>query len=372
MIVSGSVSPGERVVVMPDGRESTVARIVTFDGELESAVAGQSVTVELEDDIDVSRGAVIASVEARPRVGEQFQATVVWMADEPLLPGRSYVMRVGAFTGSATVSPLKYKLSVNSLDRLAADKLELNEIGVCEIRLDRPIAFDPYVDNRDMGGFALIDRVTNATVAAGMLDFELRRSQNVRWQAIDVDKEAHAKLKDQQPCVLWLTGLSAAGKSTIANVLERKLHGLGHHTCLLDGDNVRHGLNKDLGFTDEDRVENIRRIGEVAKLMVDAGLIVITAFISPFRDERRMARELLGEGEFIEVFVDVSLQVAEERDPKKLYAKARRGEIPNFTGLDSPYERPEAPELRIDTVETSPPAAAEVILDELKQRGIIH
>ena len=369
MIVSGSVSPGERVVVMPDGRESRVARIVTFDGELESAVAGQSVTVELDDDIDVSRGAVIASVEARPRVGEQFQATIVWMADEPLLPGRSYVMRVGAFTGSATVSPLKYKLSVNSLDRLAADKLELNEIGVCEIRLDRPIAFDPYVDNRDMGGFALIDRVTNATVAAGMLDFELRRSQNVRWQAIDVDKEAHAKLKDQQPCVLWLTGLSAAGKSTIANVLERKLHGLGHHTCLLDGDNVRHGLNKDLGFTDEDRVENIRRIGEVAKLMVDAGLIVITAFISPFRDERRMARELLGQGEFIEVFVDVTLQVAEERDPKKLYAKARRGEIPNFTGLDSPYERPEAPELRIDTVETSPPAAAEVILDELDGAG---
>ncbi len=371
MIVSGSVSPGERVVVMPDGRESRVARIVTFDGELESAVAGQSVTVELEDDIDVSRGSVIASVEARPRVGEQFQATIVWMADEPLLPGRSYVMRVGAFTGAATVSPLKYKLSVNSLDRLAADKLELNEIGVCEIRLDRPIAFDPYVDNRDMGGFALIDRVTNATVAAGMLDFELRRSQNVRWQAIDVDKDAHAELKDQQPCVLWLTGLSAAGKSTIANVLERKLHGLGRHTCLLDGDNVRHGLNKDLGFTDEDRVENIRRIGEVAKLMVDAGLIVITAFISPFRDERRMARELLGQGEFIEVFVDVPLEVAEARDPKELYAKARRGEIPNFTGLDSPYERPEAPELRIDTVTTSPPDAAEAILEELRRRGAI-
>jgi bifunctional enzyme CysN/CysC len=372
MIVAGSVRPRDRVVVEPSGRESTIDRIVTYDGDLDTAVAGQSVTVTLEDEIDISRGDVIAKVDAPPSVGEQFQATLVWMADEPLLRGRSYLMRVGASAVTATMSPLKYKLNVASLEHLAANQLELNEIGVCELELDRPLAFDPYTQSRDMGGFVLIDRITNATVGAGMLNFELRRSQNVRWQAIDVDKAGHAKLKRQQPCVLWLTGLSGAGKSTIANLVEGRLHALGRHTYLLDGDNIRHGLNKDLGFTDADRVENVRRVAEVAKLMVDAGLIVITAFISPFRTERRMARELLDEGEFIEIFVDTPLPVAEGRDPKNLYAKARRGEITNFTGVDSPYEGPEAPELRIDTTQTTPEQAAELVIEQLRTRRIIE
>jgi bifunctional enzyme CysN/CysC len=280
-------------------------------------------------------------------------------------------MRAGASTASATISPLKYKVNVDSLERLAAEQLELNEIGVCELELDRPIAFDPYSENRDTGGFVLIDRVTNATVGAGMLNFELRRSKTVHWQAIEVDKAAHAKLKRQRPCLLWLTGLSGAGKSTIANLVEKKLHSLGHHTYLLDGDNVRQGLNKDLGFTDADRVENIRRVAEVAALMLDAGLIVLVSFISPFRSERSMARELVDAGEFIEVFVDTPLEVAEERDCKHLYEKARRGEIKNFTGIDSPYEKPEAPEVHIDTTRGTPQQASEQIFDELRRRGII-
>jgi bifunctional enzyme CysN/CysC len=371
MIAGGVVRPGDRVIVAPSGRESQISQIVTYDGECDEAVAGRSVTVTLSDEVDVSRGDVIGSVEAPPRVGEQFEATIVWMADEPMLRGRSYLIRIGTSTAVATIAPLKYKVNVDSLEHVAAEQLELNEIGVCELELDRPIAFDPYVENRDTGGFVLIDRITNGTVGAGMLNFELRRSQNVHEQAIDIDKAAHAKLKGQRPCVIWLTGLSGAGKSTIANRVSRKLHAFGRHTYLLDGDNVRRGLNRDLGFTDADRVENIRRVAEVARLMVDAGLIVITSFISPFRSERRAARALLEEGEFIELFVDTPLAVAEARDPKHLYAKARRGEIKNFTGIDSPYEPPEAPELRVDTTLLTPEQAAELVLEELRRRGII-
>ena len=370
-IASGTVAPGERVVALPSKRETNVARIVTYDGDLDRAVAGQSVTVTLTDEIDISRGEVIASVKEPPGVGEQFEATIVWMAEEPMLRGRNYLMRVGTSVVGATIAPLKYKVDINSLKHIAAEKLELNEIGVGELELDRPIPFDPYSQNRDMGGFVLIDRISSQTVGAGMLNFELRRSDNVHWQTLDIDKAAHVRLKGHRPCVLWMTGLSGAGKSTIANLLERKLHTLGCHTYLLDGDNVRHGLNKDLGFTDADRVENIRRIAEVAKLMVDAGLIVITSFISPFRSERRMARGLLEEGEFVEVFVDAPLRVAEARDPKSLYAKARRGEIRNFTGIDSPYEPPEAPEIHIDTTSTSPEHAAERLVAELRRRRIL-
>ncbi len=371
MVVSGRVSPGERVRVCPSGRESEVSRIVTYDGDLDHAVAGQSVTLVLRDEIDISRGDVIAGVEAPPRVGDQFEAVVVWMAEEPMLRGRSYSLRTGTATASATISPLKYKVNVDSLERIAAEQLELNEIGVCELELDRPIAIDPYSENRDTGGFVLIDRLTNATVGAGMLRFELRRSQNVQWQAIDIDQRAHAKLKGQKPCLLWLTGLSGAGKSTIANLVEKKLHSLGHHTYMLDGDNVRRGLNKDLGFTDADRVENIRRVAEVAALMVDAGLIVLVSFISPFRSERSMARSLVEDGEFVEVFVDTPLEVAEQRDCKHLYEKARKGEIKNFTGIDSAYEPPEAPEIHVDTTETKPEDAAQQILTELRRRGIL-
>jgi bifunctional enzyme CysN/CysC len=371
LIVSGAVRPGERVVIAPSGLETTIERIVTYDGDLDRAVAGQSVTVTLTDEVDVSRGDLIAAAATPARLGQQFEATIVWMAEEPLPRGRSYLMRAGTAIAIATVAPLKYKIDVDTLAHIPAEELRLNEIGVCELELDRSIAFDPYGENRDTGGFVLIDRVTNATVGAGLLHFELRRSQNVRWQEVEVDKVAHAQLKGQGPCVLWLTGLSGAGKSTIANLVEKRLHILGRHTYLLDGDNVRHGLNKDLGFTEADRVENIRRVAEVAKLMVDAGLIVIASFISPFRSERWMARQLLDEGEFIEVFVDTPLEVAEARDCKQLYARARRGEIKNFTGIDSPYERPEAPEIRVDTTASSPEQAAATIVAELHRRGII-
>ncbi len=371
LIVSGTIKPGDRVRVSPSSVESRIARIVTYDGDLDRAAAGQSVTLALKDEVDVSRGDVLADTSSPPRVGDQFEATLVWMAEEPMLRGRSYLLRAGTSSASATVSPLKYKVNVDSLERIAAEQLELNEIGVVEIELDRTIAFDPYSQNRDTGGFVLIDRITNATVGAGMLNFELRRSHNIHWQAIDVDKLAHAKLKGQRPCLLWLTGFSGAGKSTIANLVEKKLHSLGHHTYLLDGDNVRQGLNKDLGFTDADRVENIRRVAEVATLMVDAGLIVLASFISPFRSERAMARELLGPGEFVEVFVDTPLAVAEERDCKHLYEKARRGEIKNFTGIDSPYEPPDSPEIHIHTTQATPEQAAEQILAELRHRGIL-
>jgi bifunctional enzyme CysN/CysC len=371
MLVSGSVRPGERVVVLPSGLESSVASIVTYEGEVDCAVAGQSVTLTLSDEIDVSRGDVIAAADSPPGVGEQFEATLVWMAEEPMLRGRSYLMRVGTSTVGATIAPLKYKLDVDTLDHLAAEQLELNEIGVCELELDRAIAFDLYADGRDMGGFVLIDRITNQTLAGGMLNFELRRSKTVQPQGLDLDKATRAAHKGQHPCVLWLTGLSGAGKSTIANAVEHELHVLGRHTYLLDGDNVRKGLNKDLGFSEVDRVENIRRVAEVARLMVDAGLIVITSFISPFASERRMARELLEPGEFIEVFVDAPLEVAEARDPKHLYERARRGEIENFTGIDSPYEAPEHPELHIDTTRLSVRQAVDQILHELTRRGVL-
>jgi bifunctional enzyme CysN/CysC len=370
-IAGGTVHAGDRVRVLPSGRESEVARIVSFDGDLDGAVTGQAVTVTLADEIDVSRGDVLAAPEQPPAVADQFRATVVWMAEEPMLRGRSYLMRLGTAQATATVAPIKHKVDIATMHRLAATRLELNEIGAVDLELDRPLAFDAYAANRDTGGFILIDRVTNDTVGAGMLDFALRRGTNLSWQAVDVDKEARAAHKGQRPCVVWLTGLSGAGKSTIANLVERELHALGRHTYLLDGDNVRHGLTKDLGFTEADRVENIRRVGEVARLMVDAGLITIVSFISPFRSERRMARDLVEDGEFVEVFVDTPLAMAEARDRKGLYAKARRGELRNFTGIDSPYEPPEAPELRIDTAATTAEQAAALVVAELRERGVL-
>jgi len=371
-IVSGTVNVAEKVRVLPSGRESRVARIVTMDGDLERAVAGQSVTLTLEDEIDVSRGDVLSCVGAPPAVADQFETTIIWMSDEPMLPGRPYWMKVGAKQVSATITEPKYKVNVNTLEHLAAKKLGLNEIGICNISLDHPIAFDPYAENRDTGGFILVDRLSNATVGAGLIHFALRRSQNIHWQALDIHKGSRAALKGQKPCVLWFTGLSGAGKSTIANLVEKQLHALGRHTYLLDGDNVRHGLNRDLGFTDADRVENIRRVAEVAKLMTDAGLIVMVSFISPFRAERRMARALFDFGEFFEVHVDTPLAVAEGRDVKGLYAKARRGELKNFTGIDSPYEPPEKPEIHIDTTRTAVEDSASVIVDELRKAGMLE
>jgi bifunctional enzyme CysN/CysC len=365
-IASGVIRPGDRVKALPSGRESTVERIVAFRGDLDQAVAGQSVTLTLKDEIDISRGDVLAAAASPPEVADQFEATLVWFDDEPLLPGRPYLMKLGARTVSAQVHEPKYKINVNTLEHLAAKRLELNEIGVCNLSLAAPIPFDAYADNKDLGGFILIDRLSNRTVGAGLLHFALRRSHNIHWQALDVDKQARAAAKGQKPRVLWFTGLSGAGKSTIANLVEKRLHAEGRHTYLLDGDNVRHGLNKDLGFTEEDRVENIRRVGEVARLMADAGLIVLVSFISPFRAERRMARELLAPGEFVEVFVDTPLAEAEKRDVKGLYAKARRGELKNFTGIDSPYEAPETPEIRIDTTALAPDQAAERIVEWLR------
>ena len=370
-IAGGVIKPGQRVRVQPSGRESTVARIVSADGDLDQAVANQSITLTLADEVDISRGDVISTIESPAQVADQFEATLVWMSDQPMLRGRNYLMKVGAKMVTATVMPLKHKVNVNTLEQVAGTRLDLNEIGVVDLELDRPIAFDAYDDNRDTGGFILIDRLTHNTVGAGMLRFALRRSQNVHWQAIDVNKQSHASIKGQKPCVLWFTGLSGAGKSAIANLLEKKLFAQGRHTYLLDGDNVRHGLNKDLGFTEADRVENIRRVAEVAKLMVDAGLVVITAFISPFRSERQSARALLEASEFIEVFVDTPIGVAEQRDPKGLYKKARRGELKNFTGIDSPYEAPTSPEIRIDTTELTAEAAAEQIVAALQAKGML-
>jgi bifunctional enzyme CysN/CysC len=370
-IAGGTLRPGDRVRALPSGRESTVDRIVTYDGDLDVAVAGRAVTVTLADEIDISRGDVIATAQDPPGVADQFEATIVWMSEEPLLRGRSYLMRLGPQLATATVAPLKHKVNVNSLEKVAATRLELNEIGVVDLELDRPVVFEPYADSREGGGFILIDRITNDTVGAGMIRFALRRSANIAWQAVDVDKSARARMKAQQPCVIWLTGLSGAGKSTIANLLESELYRRGIHTYLLDGDNVRHGLSKDLGFTDADRVENIRRVSEVARMMADAGLVVIVSFISPFRSERRMARALMPDGEFIEVFVDTPLAVAEQRDRKGLYAKARRGEILNFTGVDSPYEPPESPEVHLDTTAEPAEASARRVLDALTRRGLL-
>ncbi len=364
-IVGGKISVGDTIRVIPSGRESTVTRIVTYDGDLPEAAAGDSVTITLADEVDISRGDVLAAASSPPGVADQFEAHVVWMNDEPMLAGRPYLLKLGTRTVGATLAQPKYKVNVNTMEHAAAKTLELNEIGVCNLNLSRPIAFDPYSENRDMGGFVLIDRITNNTVGAGLLHFALRRADNVHWQSVEVDKAARAEQKHQSPTVLWFTGLSGAGKSTIANIVERKLHALGRHTYLLDGDNLRHGINKDLGFTTADRVENVRRTAEVAALMADAGLIVLVALISPYRAERRLARELIGDDAFVEVFVDTPLIDAEARDRKGLYSKARRGELPNFTGVDDPYEEPEAPDVHIRTPDQSAEEAADAIIESL-------
>jgi bifunctional enzyme CysN/CysC len=365
LIAGGTVRPGDRIRVLPGGRTSAVQRIVTKDGDLPLAVAGQSVTLTFADEIDCSRGDIVAAANDAPETADQFLTTIVWMTEEKLLPGRAYWLKIGARTVSAQVSQIKHKINVNTLEHVAAKALDLNEIAACNIVLDQPVAFDPYAANPDTGGFILIDRETNATVAAGMIQFALRRAQNVHWQSIDVSREARADIKGQKAGVLWFTGLSGAGKSTIANFVEKRLHSLGRHTVLLDGDNIRHGLSRDLGFTDEDRVENIRRVTEVARLMADAGLIVIVSFISPFRAEREMARARMARGEFLEVYVDTPLEEAERRDVKGLYKKARAGELKNFTGVDSPYEPPLAPEIHIRTMAMAPEDAAERIVSTL-------
>jgi bifunctional enzyme CysN/CysC len=362
LIATGSISQGDEIRVLPSGKTSTVTRIVTLDGDLPRAVAGQSVTLCFEDEIDCSRGQVITSAAAPTEVSDQFETTIVWMDEAEMLPGRPYWLKIGTQTVSATVGAPKYQMNINTMEHLAAKTLDLNAIGVANITTDRAIPFEAYTDNRDLGGFILIDKMTNATVAAGMIHFSLCRAANIHWQATDITRENHSALKNQKPAVLWLTGLSGAGKSTIANIVERKLARMNRHTFLLDGDNVRHGLNKDLGFTDADRVENIRRVGEVAKLMTDAGLIVITAFISPFRAERDMVRAMMQPGEFVEIHIDTTLEEAERRDVKGLYKKARAGQLKNFTGIDSPYEAPENPEMRIDTTKLTAEQAADAIV----------
>ena len=365
LIAAGAIRPGDAVRVLPSGKTSTVARIVTLDGDLDRAVAGQSVTICLADEVDCSRGDVIAAADAPPESADQFEATIVWMDDQPLQVGRGYWLKLGTQTVSATVRAPKYTVNVNTMEHLAAKTLDLNAIGVAELGTDRPIVFEHYADSRTLGGFILIDKISHRTVAAGMLNFSLRRAHNVHWQPIDIGREVHARLKNQTPCVLWFTGLSGSGKSTIANEVEKALNLMNRHTFLLDGDNIRHGLSKDLGFTEADRIENIRRVGEVARLMTDAGLIVLTAFISPFRAERAMARAMIPEGEFVEIFVDTPLEVAEARDVKGLYKKARSGALRNFTGIDSPYEPPENPEIRVNTSEMTPAEAAAYIVDRI-------
>jgi len=370
-IASGTVEAGDAVVVAGSGRTSRITRIVTYDGDLEQAGAGEAVTLCLADEIDVSRGDVLAPAASRPEVSDQFSAHMLWMAEDELLPGRQYLLKIGAKTVPAQVTELKHKVDVNTFEHLAAKTLQLNEVGFGNVSLATPIAFDPYSDNRDTGGFILIDRFTNATVAAGMIAFGLRRATNVHWQALDVHKNARAGLNHQKPAVLWFTGLSGSGKSTIANLVEKALFAEGRHTYILDGDNVRHGLNRDLGFTDADRVENIRRVGEAAKLFVDAGLIVLVSFISPFRSERRMARELVGPSEFIEIFVDTPIEICMQRDPKGLYEKAKSGAIANFTGISSPYELPETAEMVVKTEGRSPQDCASEIVHYLKKQGLV-
>ena len=364
-VSTGLVRPGDAIRVLPSGKTSTISKIVTLDGELDEAVAGQSVTLCLADEIDCSRGDVIAAADHPPEVSDQFEATIVWMADEAMIAGRAYWLKLGTQMASATMHTPKYILNINTMEHLATKTFALNEIGVAEIATDKPIVFEPYVDNHALGGFILIDKLTNATMAAGMLHFSLRRAQNIHWQATDIGREAHAALKNQKAKVLWFTGLSGSGKSTIANEVEKSLNLMNRHTFLLDGDNVRHGLNKDLGFTETDRIENIRRVGEVARLMADAGLIVLTAFISPFRAERDMVRAMLPEGEFVEIFVETPLEIAEARDVKGLYKKARAGQLKNFTGIDSPYEPPHQPEIRVNTVEMTPVDAAAYIIRQI-------
>ncbi|MDE1567146.1 sulfate adenylyltransferase subunit CysN [Aquabacter sediminis] len=371
LIATGTVAPGDVVRVMPSGRQSKVTRVY-LDGDLPVGVAGQSVTISLADEIDCSRGDVITGVDNPAEVSDQFETTIVWMNETPMLPGRSYLMKIGTKTVTASVTALKHKVNVNTLEQVAARQLDMNEIGQCNISVSQSVVFDSYKDNRDTGGFILIDRFTNETVAAGLVHFALRRAQNIHWQAVDLDRNARAHQKNQKPFVLWFTGLSGAGKSTIANLVERRLFAMGKHSYMLDGDNVRHGLNRDLGFTEGDRVENIRRVSEVARLMTDAGLIVVVSFISPFRSERQMARDLMPEGHFLEVFVDAPLAVVEQRDPKGLYKKARRGEIANFTGISSPYEAPENPDIHIDSSKLAPEAAAEEIIAALESRGLLR
>jgi bifunctional enzyme CysN/CysC len=369
VVVGGSVRPGDRVRILPSGTESTIERIVTFDGDLGEAVQNQSVTLTLADEVDASRGDVIVAADDLPAVADQFESTVVWMSEDEMLPGRRYLVKVGAQTVGATIDHPKHRIDINTLEHQPAKTLVLNDIGVANLYLDRPVPFDAYTDNRDMGGFIVIDRLTNSTVGAGMLHFALRRADNVHWQAVEVDRAARAGLLRQQPTVAWFTGLSGAGKSTVANVVERKLHALGRSTYLLDGDNLRHGINRDLGFTTADRVENVRRTAEMAALMADAGLIVLVSLISPYRAERRMARDLVGDDAFVEVYVDTPLEVAEARDRKGLYAKARRGELPNFTGIDAPYEEPEQPEVHVRTVEMSVEASADLIVERILGTG---
>ncbi|MFO3704839.1 sulfate adenylyltransferase subunit CysN [Xanthomonas codiaei] len=364
-IAAGQVRVGDAVVVVPSGRRTQVASVLDANGEVDSARAGQAVTLTLRDEIDISRGDIIAAIDDPPEVADQFAAHLLWMDDAALLPGRPYWLKIGTRTVTVSISEIKHKVDVNTQERLAAKRLELNEVGYCNLALDEPIAFSPYARNRVLGGFILIDRQSNATVAAGTLEFALRRAGNVHWQHLDVDRSARARIKGQAPRVLWFTGLSGAGKSTVANLVDKRLHALGYHTFILDGDNVRHGLNRDLGFTDEDRVENIRRVAEVARLMADAGLIVLVSFISPFRAERQLARERFDAGEFVEVFVDVPLAVAEARDVKGLYRKARAGQIPNFTGIDSPYEVPETPEIHLHADGENVEALARHVLEFL-------
>ena len=366
-IVSGSIKPGDSIIALPSAKTSKIKSIVTYDGNLSSASTNQAVTITLEDEIDISRGDVISDIDSRPEISDQIQAHIIWMHDEPMLPGRPYLIKIINKTITGEITELKYKINVNSLEHEAGKVLELNEVGVCNLKVDNSLVFDTYKNNMPLGSFIIIDKITNATLAAGMIDFGLRRATNIHWQAVDVDKEARSKQKRQKPLALWFTGLSASGKSTIANIVEQKLLAMGKHTYLLDGDNVRHGLNQDLGFVDADRVENIRRVGEVSKLMVDAGLIVLTAFISPFRSERNMVRDMLEENEFMEIFVDTPLEICEKRDPKGLYKKARDGEIKNFTGLDSTYEAPENADIHIHTNNMDADAAADLVIEKLKE-----
>ncbi|WP_342347198.1 sulfate adenylyltransferase subunit CysN [uncultured Nitrospira sp.] len=370
-IASGSVRPGDLLIAPSSGQTSKVAKIVSFDGDLDHAQAGQAITLTFEDEIDIGRGELLSIPQARPTTADQFEATIIWMHEDQLLPGRKYLLKAGTRTIPAQVSELKYKINVNTLEHLATKTLRLNEVGICNVSLDYAISFDPYQENRQTGSFILIDHFTNATLAAGIIHFALRRAENIHWQSVDIHKDVRATLKGQKPFILWFTGLSGSGKSSIANLVEKKLHNLGRHTYLLDGDNVRHGLNRDLGFTDADRVENIRRVAETAKLMVDAGLIVLVSFISPFRSERKMARQLVEQGEFLEVFIDTPLEICEQRDVKGLYKKARAGQLKNFTGIDSPYERPESTEIRIQGEMQTPEEAALCIVSTLKDKGFI-
>jgi len=370
-VASGRVRPGDKIKVMPSGRETTVARLVTYDGDLEGAAAGDAVTITLADEVDVARGDMLVAADAPTEVADQFEAKIVWMDEQPLLPGRNYIVRFANQSVTGMVSQLKYAYNINTLEHVAAKKLQLNEVGVANLSLTRALPFDAYADNPVTGAFILIDPSTDATVGAGMIDFALRRASNIHWQALDVDADARAAQKHQTPVCLWFTGLSGSGKSTIANLVEKKLHAAGKHTYILDGDNIRHGLNRDLGFTDEDRVENVRRVGEVAKLMVDAGLLVMTSFISPFKAEREMVRNMLPENRFVEVFVDTPFELCAERDPKGLYKKAKAGEIKNFTGLDSPYEAPETADIHLKTAEQSAEACADEVLRYLENNGLI-